>query len=69
MTQAERARMERIVASAIIVRNATDGQRRAEADYDMTLALSLLSGPALFELTRALDMVQTRIAEELRRRS
>jgi len=68
MTVAERSRMERIVAAALVVRAATDDQRRAEADYDMALALSLLGGTALFELQRALDLVQTRVAEELRSR-
>jgi hypothetical protein len=69
MTAAERARQERILTSALVVRAATDDQRRAEAEYDMALALSLLGGTALFELQRALDLVQIRVAEELRGRS
>jgi hypothetical protein len=67
MTGGERNRMESAFASALIMRGTTDNLHRAEAEYRQALALTSLSGPALFELQRVLDQLQDTVAALLRK--
>ncbi len=69
MTAAERERQERTMHHALIARSSfADDQRRAGAEADLRAELQALSGDALWELQRALDKLQTAIADELRSR-
>lgn len=65
----ERGLMEGVISHALTIRAATDPQKKCAAQADLTDALHRLSTAALWDLRRALDLVDTQVAAEHRSRS
>lgn len=64
MSAAQRELQLQTLEAALTMRAARDPQKQAQAEHDLKSAVKQLSSTALWELTRAMDLVQSALAGE-----